>query len=258
MSSFRQNCLLKNPLDCFFLSLRFFCLTSSRIVPSNLGIFFNVVIVTSYINSMMLSTYYNAGFTSILAFPRYTKSISTIEEMLDANINWGEPDKYILDFLADYNNSKTNKLMNRFNLETNLTNRNDQLEKGNYGFVVKNIENIYVTDLIDSEFVRSKMNVLSDCISTYKIVLPLRKHFPLTSLIKRRVQRVMESGLILHWYKDVQRKFNESFHSNFFKTFGDENFSGKPLDLVKMFGLFYIVGVGFGLAIIIFTVEMLY
>lgn len=251
-------------LDSFFLSWRFFCLSPPNFHYSNTKIIFKILMVASYVNSMMLSTYYNAGFTSILAFPRYTEPISTIQDMIDKNIYWGGTDWSAVGLLRHYNNSKAREIRRRFVLETNVTKMKWNIKKNNYAMIAKHVENIYVSNEVttyqsnasERVFIRSKMKVLSESIDSFGVIIPLRKNFPFTNIIKRRVQRIMESGLMLHWYGDVQRKFNETFDGSYFKTFGGDSFKGKPLNLIKVYGLFYILGLGFGLGLICFVGEV--
>lgn len=106
------------------------------------------------------------------------------------------------------------------------------------------------TQILDI-YSRSHLKLLSECYWYTYIIFPLKKNSPFTQLLNIHLCRVY--GLIQHWHFEIIQKLGEhympNFYINYYRKRVREHF---PISLADIQGGFYLLFVGYSLALIVF------
>lgn len=204
-----------------------------------------------YLYCVIFSTCYSAGMTSCLTDPRYTNNIDTLQNMVDYRIQWFAMDTSLRDYFGTIDTTLFTSLANLYVRKHRVLERTETS-----AIAVKTIERRYVTDIDDlPNEARKYYKTLSDCVGTYYIGFVLQKNSPLTRLFDKTIIRLVESGIHDIWVKRVLEESNQ-FQQVFFSNYIED--SRVYVNVKKIQGAFYLLGVGYVLSLVCFLIEFIF
>ncbi|XP_017774907.1 PREDICTED: uncharacterized protein LOC108561472 [Nicrophorus vespilloides] len=206
------------------------------------------------ITTVLLSTYYSAGFASTLTSPGYSKPINTLQDMVDEGIHWGGPDMGNYKTLEGFPKAALEKLLENYELEDNFDVVNSRLRTKKYATYVKifpNVEFVTDTEFLDS-YGQRNLKVLLDCAAEYFMVFGLPKSSPHTAILDKKIQAFSAHGFINHWTSKALTPELKYMKNYFTKS---SSVARTPLNLIKLQGAFYLLIVGSVISLIAFCVE---
>lgn len=220
-----------------------------------------MILVCWSTTSLLLSTGYSAGFTSLITYPTYTKVINSFQDMLDENVRWGDKDTDCLYTLRFYPRPYMDKLLSNFLLETSSNDSISKVKKGNYGIFVKTLTKYFITrvDSLD-DYGLKNLKRLPACVAEEYMVFPMRRNSPYVNILDRKIERFKEHGLILHWARVTWVKYGYKKIQRFYDTFSEIDYGDrKPLKLVQFKKIFIMwLFLSFGVSSLVFLWEILW
>lgn len=242
---------------CFVQVLRVLSQGSVYVLPPQKQFIFRWVFIFWSTSTLLITTGYSAGFTSILTTPRYTKSINTLQDFIEQEIHWGSRNILYVNELLYQNDSVLNEIANLFQRENSIKMKNERIATKKYGVLVKKMLEEFITDTeFFDENAKQSLKVMQECIHNYNVILTLRENLPLQRRLNRQMSRFIESGLLQFWSKDVRRELGMSYIKNFFVRDTETKNKHNPLKLTTIQGFFYFWLGGIGLAILVFLLEI--
>lgn len=241
---------------CYLYALRYFTLGSFSQFPPQSQAILRYCITTWALAAVILASAYSAGFSSLQIYPRFTKPIKTVEDMLEQNIYWGTPNNDTFLFEGTTNPQRL-ALLQRYKTEHTVQDRLDRIRNDDYAFTVINVEQyITFTDSLD-DYGKKYLMVLSEKLGVYGVVFAVKKNSAFTKIFNDRLYRLQESGLVDYWYTVVKEKYRLPYMENFFSVYSNVLRKYSPLSLEKMYGSFFIILLGYFVSIVIFVSEII-
>uniref|UniRef100_A0A3F2ZDC6 Ionotropic glutamate receptor C-terminal domain-containing protein n=1 Tax=Lutzomyia longipalpis TaxID=7200 RepID=A0A3F2ZDC6_LUTLO len=210
--------------------------------------------------SLLLSTAYCTGYTSLLTTPRFSKPIDTIADFLEQGITWGTIRKghSMQDDMMSSGNRAFMEMAKRYYHEKNHTDEVNRIASGKYAKFVKILSNKFITDTETFPNHTHYLRIMKQCISRYYTVLLLKKNSPYTSFVSSLIPRYIEGGFISHWFTEMNTKYGKSYMNALFddqiKQFADT----KGLQMANLLGAFYLLGLGLTVAFVVSLLELRY
>lgn len=220
---------------------------------------FKIIIVSWSVVCLLLSTAYSGGFTSSLTYPRLSKPINTLQDLIDSNIR-------IVTFPGDIKNdfaTSSNRLLRRLSDSINFSEDskdiNEKLETGNYAtkVVILGKNSLMEIEYLN-EYNRRRLRVMKDCFSQYSVVMALSKNSPFTEVFNKELSRLLEHGFIKFWFEDMKKysKFNFDLFYELYSFYEIE--LRKPLGIENLQGIFLLLVLGFSISFCLFVLEITY
>jgi hypothetical protein len=238
-------------------SLRIFSLGPISRVPPPQQFSLRLLIIIISIFCMLVTIYYSAGLTMSLRFPRFSKNINTLQDVVDSNIIWLDPDDYLKGWMANTTSKLLQKLSTQFELRTTISDCNKKLRDSKYALMVQvppnNDENyVMFADTLDSHG-RTHLKLLSQRIACFYCLFPMKVNSPYLIIFNRAISSFVEYGFIDQWYTNFVNRKRFRYMTKFFQRYSSEVFQN--IDLYKLQGTFHILILGHLLAGIIFCIE---
>lgn len=252
----RRNCktIFTSYSICYMYALRYFTLGSFSQFPPQSQAILRYCITTWGLASVILATAYSAGFSSLQIYPRFTKPIKTVEDMLEQNIFWGTPNNDTFLFEGT-SNPQLLALLKRYKTEKTNQDRLDRIRNDDYAFTVINMEQyITFTDSLD-DYGKKYLMVLSEKLGVYGVIFAVKRNSAFTKIFNDRLYRLQEAGFVDYWYAEVKEKYRLPYMDNFFSVYSNVLRKYSPLNLDKMYGSFFILLVGYFVSVVIFVSE---
>jgi hypothetical protein len=204
-----------------------------------------------------VTTYYSAGLTNSLRFPRFRKGINTLQDIIDHNIKWLDADEWMKNWMLNTTNQKLRKLSNLGELCTSVIQRNEKLRKRNYGVFVQTSAGTGKNYLMFSEtldeFGKTNLKIINEDVVCFYVVFPLKKHSPYVDIFNKAIFNFIEFGFLKHWTQKIinkpQNRFMKSFYHKYIQEIHQE------IDLEKLQGAFYFLIFGYLTSLIAFCIE---
>jgi hypothetical protein len=210
--------------------------------------------------SLAMNTVFQAYLTTFLIDPGLEKSITSTEEVFTSGTKYGFI-PYIFDgTFKDSTNSESMKILeNRVdctNMELCLC----------WTAKYRNISVISVDIIVDYLYYSSQFSdeygnhqvcrIKDNPVLLTDIVMLLQKGSPLLERVNEIIDRVLESGILNHWFKDsIEAQVIMKSVSNSTTTLADEFYE---LNTKHMQSAFYLLFFGEGLGLISLLMELLY
>ncbi|CAG9822997.1 unnamed protein product [Phaedon cochleariae] len=175
-----------------------------------------ILVISWVIFSILNATYYSAGLTSTLAHPRFTRDISTSEDMIRHNVPWYDENGYIQRFFeSDYSGGSDTwqKLGLLHRKELRL-----QDEYNQSAILVRILGNRYVIDIenLPPELWKYYKVLKTDVTRFYNCFI-LQKHSPYKRYFDETILRMKENGILMkggEWLYQTNRKSMDVFFTN--------------------------------------------
>jgi hypothetical protein len=211
---------------------------------------------------MLVSTYYSAGLTISLRFPRYSYSINTLEDFVKYDVKWQSTQNF--SFLNYYwENTQTRiivEMAKRFVFAGDTPEAMKRLNDMKYALLVGKLDGtdadyLGFADKVD-DYGRTHLTTMSDGnMGCFDVSFPLRINSPFLESIDKSILHIREFGFIHYWYKDFVSKPKYRFMKLFFQKPLPQDF--RIINLSKMQGSLYFLLLGHSFATFIFFLECL-
>lgn len=204
----------------------------------------------------ILSNAYSAGFTSLLAKPRYSRPVRTFEDMVEQNMHWTDYDDTLATFFKNSTRPALKQLSDLY-VYVYLPERNKKIRKDNYAMISKSLGDNFVTETetLDS-YGKTHLKILSDCFMDSYVVFPFAKDSPFINVFNKYITLFIEHGLIQHWYAEVRIKNDLTDMSPFFSFYTTVSTQKSPLSLIQIQGGFYLLLCGYAISVLVFLFEL--
>lgn len=205
---------------------------------------------------LILSVYYAAGVTILFQFPRYTNNINSYEDIVRMGLNWEEPLDDIRKWLKNTGDPLYSQLADLYLKNDNRTEMNERLRYNNYVFMVKVLREKYVMNAEElDDYNRLHMKLIPDCLANFYSVIAFKKNSPLVKIFDRKIKSFVEYGLTNYWHRMFANRVEFRYMKLFFML--NEQDYLQEFDLPKLQGSFYLLTIGYLLALFVFFVECL-
>lgn len=250
-----ENITFSENISPIMFGIRIFTLGSvKKRIPSS-QIYLRVMFLAFAFTCLCFSTAYSGGFTSSLTYPRYSKPIWTVKDMVEQNVRLAYPqtpiDKALLiSVLKDSVNPYARFLIHKI--------ASDDSNKYSDAILIKISGQKYITNTADLDnYFKTHYQVLRECLKQESLVFVLQKNSPFTSFFNSEIQRFVEHGFVDYWYRIALSDSDMSYMSNFYTVYV-QDFRPKPLNCKKLQGAFYLLAVGLLAGLISFLLELKY
>lgn len=245
-------------ITTLFDTIRLLTLGGLVKTPNSAEYYLRYILISFSITCMILSTAYSAGFASSLTYPRYSKPVQTIDDMIEQNvqIEVEEHQKNIKDVFKEFADPRLG-LLAEYIVSTPENKSHGDSSK--YAKIVK-VAGYFVTDTeqLDS-YSKTHLHLLKECISEMNIVFALQHNSPFMSFVNKHIGRLVEHGFLKYWFKQsIYLSGNEFDYMNHFFSVYVDSFEQDALKLKKLQGAFILLAVGITIAIFGFFIEVFY
>lgn len=210
-----------------------------------------ILLITWYTFTMLITTAYNCGLTTMLTTTNYDEMITSTDIMIAKQIHWSG------DGIREIVTRKFYKL--RIDNVSRAEN-NDLFRGGNFAMLTKKLSNQYVTETtILHPDVKNDIIVMPSCIGTFEVTFYLNKHLDpqITLILNKNIQTLKEHGLIWLWYNTMIDKYtigDESMRKLFMTQ--TQKTMAVPLDMQKVSHAFFILLIFLFCAFLVFLSEI--
>lgn len=244
--------------ECFDHILRILIQQSTSYFPPNIQNVIRCLILIWILGTLLITTGYSAGITSLLTKPRFSEPINTFTDFIAAKLKWGMRTNLYAKFLTETNDQTMIKIGQSFETENSDEIKNARLRTNHYATLVKTISNIFVTDIeFMDEDVKHILRTMQECIGNYYLVFILRKNSPLKEIFDRKLYQIIEGGLHHFWFNDILNNLHISFMKRFFVDSGTELSKNKPLNFDKLEGVYIFLAISLSIAFMVFLIELI-
>jgi hypothetical protein len=238
--------------------IRVFSLGSFYQMPHQNKSSVKLILTSVCVFCLLMSTYYSAGLTTSLRFPRYSKKIDSLQDIVENNIKWLDGSEWMKDWMKNTTNELLHKLADQFETYDTLSERNRKMMDGNYAIFVQTLsgitKNYYVmfTESLN-EYGRKKFKIVTENVGCFYAIFPLKENSPYVDIFNRAIQNFMEFGLMNYWFQDFTNKPKYRFMRNFFQQYSAE--VHQIIDFEKLQGVFFLIVIGHAISVLVFILE---
>ncbi|KAF6203628.1 hypothetical protein GE061_001960 [Apolygus lucorum] len=211
-------------------------------------------------SAMVITTIFSSGLVSHLTSQHYSRKIDTVEELIDRNFKWGfiaQPD------FSELLNTKGNLLHARLRVRAkrmkDQQDHIDHLKRGKqflWGAQVYNQFFLPEEDLPPE--ILANFEVADDCFIKYYIAYAFRPGSPYLGAYNQIIKTYTETGLMKKDFSRVLQSYARRYpYSLTVLQLTTPKLSGGSLKLYHLTGIIGIWGLGLGIAIVVFILEML-
>jgi hypothetical protein len=239
------------------LTLRIYFLGPIGQIPHMRERSMRLVLLSLFLFCVLISTYYSAGLTLCLRFPRFSKNINSLNDVIENNIKWIDSNKWFRNWMKNTSNELFERLALQFELVTSISQRNEKLRQENYAMVVDTLPDQYEQFFMFAETLdnhgREHLKILQEDIGCFNVLFPLRVNSPYVEMFNKVLVRLVEHGFIDHWHSTFINKSEYRFMKVFFQRYSHQ--VPQNINLQKLQGAFYSLFLGHSFAFIVFCVE---
>lgn len=250
----RYTTVYNSVLESFFRTVQIFTNGVASKLPPLEQLPVCCVFVSFSIAFLLLSTTYGAGFSSILTYPRFSKPINTIDDLIENDIEV-EVLSRLLHFSRKIFKSSSNpsiRLLANFLVAKNRIQRKDMAAK-----LVRITGPRYITNTENyTEYEKTQLHTVKGCPLSMNNVMDLQYKSPYLDYFNGQIIRLREHGFELYWYNMATSKASSRYMNNFYTTYNEYYFEHKPLNLSKIVGALFILAGGYLCSLIIFIAEV--
>lgn len=215
---------------------------------------FNIILLLWCILSLLITTAYISGLSSVLTYPRYTKNINTLADMVYHKTYWTAPDNDTNQTFILSPNVYTKEIGKRFVYEKSMKERIQYIMNGNMAIKVQASNSFLDVDLTENESKRLK--ILPECAVTTYLNYVLKKNSPYKKIFNKRIKRMIEHGLIKSYVIAVKKMKNDT--EMLMRLTTKPVKCPEEITLVQLQGSFYVLYAGYVLASAVFLSERFY
>lgn len=216
--------------------------------------YFSFALLTWCALAVLLTTGYSSGLSSLLAYPRHSRNIRTLQDMLDNDLNWMSRD---CDTVISYNKSDNKALRllaPRFVFANDPRKIREYVFEGNTAIrVQKSVGPFLDVNLTRDE--HERMKLLQECTGTYPLVFMFGFNSPFKRMFDKALQRIVEHGF-LKAFSDRVVKINNDSDANVYSARHVMKNEPRPIGLQKLGGALYLLISGYAVACVLFVNEL--
>lgn len=132
----------------------------------------------------------------------------------------------------------------------------NDIEQRKCATLVKRLGLDYITDTERYESAADHLRCLKECINIYYIVFAMQKNSLYKDYINRKITVFLESGIIQYWQTSIIETYmNETYMNSFFDATSIALSDPEPLSVTHLIGAFFLLLIGYLLALIAFLNE---
>ncbi|KAL3272689.1 hypothetical protein HHI36_014153 [Cryptolaemus montrouzieri] len=204
--------------------------------------------------SLLFITYYNAGLTSVLQYPRVDLQINSIKDMVKKNIYWLEQEN---DGLHSYIRSLggvSETIADLFIFEQNVTIVNKKIRTGKFAVPVEALPGggIGNHEFLD-EYGKSHMKILPECLMKHFSVYIMQSNSPYKNLISRKILEAISHGFVEILFKKVVDRKHKKIVDGYYSVYTED--VDDILSISKIQGGFWLLSILWLLGLICFIYE---
>ncbi|XP_064212271.1 uncharacterized protein LOC135265879 [Tribolium castaneum] len=218
-----------------------------------------ILLTSVLIFCLLFSTYYSAGLTLSLRFPRFMRKIDSLQDVIDSKIKWFEPNEWMKIWMKNTSNEVIQQFADLFEGFNNITERNAKIKHESYGLLVETIMGVkenqrYVmfSESLD-EFGKKHLKIITESIGCFYTVFALKRNSPYVDKFNKDILSFIEFGFTNHWLIEFSGKPEIRYMEMFFQKYSDE--MDQLIDMEKLQGAFYFLLVGLILSTVVFFTE---
>ncbi|XP_064079554.1 glutamate receptor ionotropic, delta-1-like [Macrobrachium nipponense] len=208
-----------------------------------------------WVYSLIVSTAYSANLVAFLSVAQMEPPIDTLKQLVDSGLRisgnsiWKSlfqmsTDKAVLD------------LVPKMELDADYHTILDRVKAGEFAFIQNRQFLELNRDARYSSGGRALIRIVEECFMSYNVALTLPRNSPLTDNLAKTLMNIFESGLLHKWKAEVVKYVHRrNKKKNDAQTEIDSS-GVAPLELSHIQGIFYILGIGYFLAIWILAFEI--
>lgn len=242
-------------LGCLYTIRTITCAGLSQFPPPKQYIF-RYILTTWCLNALFISAAYSSGLASILAYPRYTKPINSMQDMIDQKIYWMAPETDTWNVYKNSSNPILKQLINLFVLEMKTDKRNVNIKKGNFAIKVQ----LTARSFIDVEglemYGNTHLKLLPDCVGSYPLIYAFKKGSVYTKIFNNAIKMFVEHGFVKVWANSISHLFQIDINK-FQGAYSVQLSKFHNLSIEELQGAFYLLIFGLICALLVFILEIL-
>lgn len=216
---------------------------------------FRYILTTWCLNALLISTAYSSGLASILSYPRYTKPINSMQDMVDQKIYWMAPETDTWDVYRNSSNPVLKQLVNLFVLEMETYKRNINIRKGNGAIKVQ----LTARSFIDAEdldsYGKTHLKLLPECAGAYALIYAFKKGSVYTKIFDHAIKMFLEHGFINVWANSISQLSHMLDIKNFQGSYSVQLLKFHNLSIEELQGAFHLLIFGLICAVFFFILE---
>ncbi|KAJ9578269.1 hypothetical protein L9F63_005490 [Diploptera punctata] len=244
----------QNVQHCFLDACRILLLSSPPRLPQPTALRYLLIAWAFF--SLLTTTVYSSGFTSLLTSPLYSDPINTIQDLLDQNIQWGDQSLDFNDLIEKSDNYKLIKFGQKFKREILPEDREKRITQRNYAIFCKVFSKSFVTESEKlSPKAREILRVIEEPVFLFYIGIGLRENSPYKSYFDSTILRLEQAGLTDFWQHFTIYSLGYHYMSDFFNL--QNEIHRQPLTLNSLQGAFCLLVIGLIIAGFTFICEIL-
>lgn len=102
----------------------------------------------------------------------------------------------------------------------------------------------------------SYYRLMKTCVSEYFTVFPFDKKSPYVRYFNMKLGRFAQAGIINYWIGKMSTKYGQTYMRSFVEKGREPQTSDPtPLKIENFIGAFFVLGIGLGLASVVFLIE---
>lgn len=207
---------------------------------------FRGVVLIWLLFSFLISSIYQGSLTSFLTKSVYEHQISNLKEMIESDLSYGGYSA----LRAQFNESGNPVFLklHRNWVDCDLTEKciNRSAEKRDFGVLKNNRQLDYLMPKYSFASGKPKLFMIKKPVRTVLVCHTFEKGFPLFQAYQNMVLKLQENGLVDKWKRDVARAAPSISENSF-----------APLVIRDLKIAFVLLGIGNGVALMVFLVEIL-
>lgn len=209
-----------------------------------------------WIFCLIISTGYSANLVAFLSVTQMTEPIDTLQQLADSDLRIATHGLWKRIFQLS-NDKAIQAIWPKIETNINFHSIFYEVEAGNFAF----FQNLAYLELNrDARFTyggRSTVRIVPQCFLPFSVAMILQKNSPLTNSLTADIIKIYESGLVNHWKRMIIRYLTRKYAAERSDVV-IETLRIKPLGLVHVQGIFYILALGyiFGAVIVLFEVAL--
>ncbi|XP_050306285.1 uncharacterized protein LOC126743299 [Anthonomus grandis grandis] len=213
-----------------------------------------------FITTLVLSTTYDSGLSTIMTIPKYENSIDTVDDLVKSGLDWGGTSDAWIKSIEDSEEPNMIKLVSRF-----MAKSEEHLRRlsftGKFALSIERLpkDNFAVGSYIQEDTIKN-FHLMTEDLYWEQCVIMMRKSSILLPYVDMFVLRAFEAGLISFWQNEAATQYMDPYVQKAVKYF-EHHQQERGIIKLKMLhvqGAFGILVLGNFIALLTFIGEHCY
>ncbi|PSN46630.1 Ionotropic receptor 104 [Blattella germanica] len=208
--------------------------------------------------ALLMTTAYSSSLVSHLTVPLFDTPLNSVRDLVMADVHWSQSYFPAVDVIFDLENSWHRRFIKYFELDPETAKVHHAFhitDHASLGFVLEGDRPYFLEPIPMNPSLLPSLRVMKECVSRYYISIGLTKNSPYTAALNEVMSRLIESGVIKYWQKDVVLRHTTPQMTQVFED-SDGMVSGpEVLKLKNLEGAFLLLFCGLCFACVTMFVE---